>query len=235
MTSTTSQTPAERPLRILLIDDDVLVREAISKLLQPRAGSMVVGETGDRNEALGIAAREKPDIILLGLNLGLDGTGQHFLPELLSAAGAGARVLLLTGVVDPEAHYQAVRLGAMGVVLKGQAVDVLLKAIQKVHAGEAWLNRTLIANLITRIARTDEQKKIDAEADKIESLTRREREVASLVGEGLKNQEIGDRLFISETTVRHHLTTIFSKLDISNRFELILFLYRHKTVRPPFI
>ena len=120
----------------------------------------------------------------------------------------------------------------MGIVSKGQAADELLKAINKVHAGEVWLNRSLTANLITSIARNDEQtKRMQAEAAELETLTYREREVATLAGEGLKSKEIGARLFISEITVRHHLTSIFSKLDVSNRLGLILFLYRHKLVK----
>ena len=222
------------PIRVLLVDTSVLVREALSVLLQVRAGLTVVGEAGSRSEALVIAAREKPDVILLDLDLALPDSGLGFLPELLSAAGSQARVLILTtGVSNSEAHCQAARLGAMGIVSKGQPADELLKAINKVHSGEVWFNRSLTANLITSIARNDEQtKRIHAEAAELETLTYREREVAKLAGEGLKSKEIGERLFISEITVRHHLTSIFSKLDVSNRLGLILFLYRHKLVKP---
>ena len=218
-------------IRVLLIDDHVLVREALSVLLQVRAGLKVVGEAGNPSEALSIAAREKPDIILLALNLDLFDGGLNLLPELLSAAGSQARILLLTDRRDSTTHCQAARLGAMGIVLKRETSNDLLKAISKVHAGEVWLNRSLTASLITSIARNDEQtKKAQAEAAPLELLTDREWEVATLAGEGLRSKEIGKRLFISEITVRHHLTSIFGKLDVSNRLGLILFLYRHKLV-----
>jgi two-component system nitrate/nitrite response regulator NarL len=218
-------------IRVLLIDDHVLVREALSVLLQVRAGLKVVGEAGNPSEALSIAAREKPDIILLALNLDLSDGRLNLLPKLLSAAGSQARILLLTDGRDSTTHCQAARLGAMGIVLKRETSNDLLKAISKVHAGEVWLNRSLTASLITSIARNDEQtKKAQAEAAPLELLTDREREVATLAGEGLRSKEIGKRLFISEITVRHHLTSIFGKLDVSNRLGLILFLYRHKLV-----
>ena len=218
-------------IRVLLIDDHVLVREALSVLLQVRAGLKVVGEAGNPSEALSIAAREKPDIILLALNLDLSDGRLNLLPKLLSAAGSQARILLLTDGRDSTTHCQAARLGAMGIVLKRETSNDLLKAISKVHAGEVWLNRSLTASLITSIARNDEQtKKAQSEAAPLELLTDREWEVATLAGEGLRSKEIGKRLFISEITVRHHLTSIFGKLDVSNRLGLILFLYRHKLV-----
>jgi len=218
-------------IRVLLIDDHVLVREALSVLLQVRAGLKVVGEARSPSEALSIAAREKPNIILLALNLDQSDGGLNLLPELLSAAGSQARILLLTDGRDSTTHCQAARLGAMGIVLKRETSNDLLKAISKVHAGEVWLNRSLTASLITSIARNDEQtKKAQSEAAPLELLTDREREVATLAGEGLRSKEIGKRLFISEITVRHHLTSIFGKLDVSNRLGLILFLYRHKLV-----
>ena len=218
-------------IRVLLIDDHVLVREALSVLLQVRAGLKVVGEARNPSEALSIAAREKPNIILLALNLDQSDGGLNLLPELLSAAGSQARILLLTDGRDSTTHCQAARLGAMGIVLKRETSNDLLKAISKVHAGEVWLNRSLTASLITSIARNDEQtKKAQSEAAPLELLTDREREVAALAGEGLRSKEIGKRLFISEITVRHHLTSIFGKLDVSNRLGLILFLYRHKLV-----
>src|SRR5262245_34619152 len=221
------------PIGVLLIDDDVLVREALGVLLRVRAGLKVVGEAGRRSEALEIAAREKPDVILLALNLDKCDGGLNLVPELLSAAGNQARVLLLTDRHDSTTHCQAARLGAMGIVLKTQTSEELFKAINKVYAGEVWLDRSLTAILIRSIARNDQQaKQVHAEAAALDLLTHREWEVATLAGEGLRSKEIGQRLFISEITVRHHLTSIFSKLDVSNRLGLILFFSRQKLVKP---
>ncbi|MFY9556813.1 MAG: response regulator transcription factor [Blastocatellia bacterium] len=218
-------------IRILVIDDHVIVRSGLRMLIENHAGMVVIGEAGNRVDALTIAAREQPDIILLDLDIGGE-SGLDFLSELLAAA-AKARVLVLTGVRDTEAHRRAVHLGAMGLVLKDKATEVLIKAIQKVHAGEVWLDRSLTASVLSEITRADQRKKDDPDAAKISSLTEREREIVGLVCQGLKNRQIGDQLFISEATVRNHLTSILSKLELSDRFELALFSYRHHLAIPP--
>jgi DNA-binding NarL/FixJ family response regulator len=128
-------------------------------------------------------------------------------------------------VTDPKVHQHAFELGAMGVVLKDQSIDTLVRAIRKLHAGEAWLERVQTANLLNAIRR-----RRDPEDVKIESLTKREREVILMVGQGLNGAAIGERLFISEATVRNHLTSILSKLELANRFELAVYAFRHRLV-----
>jgi two-component system nitrate/nitrite response regulator NarL len=119
----------------------------------------------------------------------------------------------------------------MGLVLKEKAPDELFKAIEKVYAGEVWLDRSLTALVLSKIVRSNGTKKIEPETDKIALLTEREREVVTLVSEGLGNKGIAERLFISPTTVRHHLTSIFRKIEVSNRFELIILLHQQKLAR----
>ena len=220
-----------QPLRIVLIDDHGIVRAGLRMLIESQAGMTVVGEAATRADALAIAAREQPDIILLDLDLEGE-SGLDFLQELLDIPPR-ARVIILTGVRDPEAHRRAVRLGAMGLVIKDKAAEVLIKAIEKVHAGEVWLDRALTASVLSEMAQADQTKKADPEAEKIGSLTSREREVVGLVCEGLKNKQISERLFISEATVRNHLTSILSKLELSDRFELALYSYRQHLAKPP--
>jgi DNA-binding NarL/FixJ family response regulator len=135
------------------------------------------------------------------------------------------RVLVLTGLHEVEAHRQAICGGAMGVVLKEQAPEVLLKAIEKVHAGEVWLDRTMLASVLGELV-ANRATRVDAEATHIAMLTGREREVIAQVGQGLRNKQIADRLGITETTVRHHLTSIFDKLGVTSRLELVLFAHR---------
>ena len=221
----------KEPIRILLIDDHVIVRAGLRMLIENHKGMVVVGEAGTRIDALAIAAREKPQVILLDLDMGNE-SGLDFLRELLDAA-AGARVVMLTGVRDPEAHRRAVHLGAMGLVLKDKATEVLIKAIEKVHAGEVWLDRSLTASVLSEMSQAREIRRADPDARRISSLTDREREIVGLVCEGLKNKQIGDRLFISEATVRNHLTSILGKLELSDRFELALYAYRHHLAKPP--
>lgn len=221
----------KEPIRILLIDDHVIVRAGLRMLIENHKGMVVVGEAGTRIDALAIAAREKPQIILLDLDMGNE-SGLDFLRELLDAS-AGARVVMLTGVRDPEAHRRAVHLGAMGLVLKDKATEVLIKAIEKVHAGEVWLDRSLTASVLSEMSQAREIRRADPDARRISSLTDREREIVGLVSEGLKNKQIGDMLFISEATVRNHLTSILSKLELTDRFELALYAYRHHLAKPP--
>src|SRR5262245_19128884 len=130
-------TTSVQSIHVLLIEDHAVVRAGLRLLLESRPGLVVVGEAANHADALALTAREQPDIILLDLALGGE-SGLDLLPRLLAAAG-GVRVLILTGVGDVEEHRQAIRRGAMGLVLKEQAPEVLLKAIEKVHAGEIWL------------------------------------------------------------------------------------------------
>lgn len=219
------------PIKILLIDDHVIVRAGLRMLLENHDGMIVVGEAGTPAEGLIIAEREQPDIVLLDLDMGAE-NGLDFMPLCLSAVPT-ARVVILTGLRDAEAHRRAVHMGALGLVFKEKAAEVLIKAIQKVYQGEVWLDRALTATVLTERSHADERRKPDPESEKIAFLTEREREVVGLVCEGLKNKQIGERLFISEATVRNHLTSILSKLSLSDRFELALFAYRHHLAKPP--
>jgi two-component system, NarL family, nitrate/nitrite response regulator NarL len=223
--------PAVKLIRILIVDDHPIVRAGLRMLIKNNRDMTVVGEADGRSEALASAAREQPNIVLLDLDLG-DESGLDFLRDLL-AASPEARVLVLTGVRDPEAHRRAVHLGAMGIVLKDRAAEILIKAIEKVHAGEVWLDRSLTASVLSEISDADKNTNATGNSKKIASLTDREREVVGLVCEGLKNKQIAERLFISEATVRNHLTSILGKLDLSDRFELALYAYRQHLAKPP--
>jgi DNA-binding NarL/FixJ family response regulator len=200
-------------------------------LLESQPQLRVVGEAANRAEALEIASREQPDIILLEIDSDAH-NGLDIIPELRTAAKQ-ARVLLLDGLLDTKIYHQAAHLGAMGLVRKDQAVEVLFKAIKKVHAGEIWFDRTVMANVLAEMLHAREAKRIDPEATKIALLTERERELIAHLGEGLKNKQIAERLSISEVTVRHHLTSIFNKLDVADRLELLIYAYRHRLATPP--
>jgi DNA-binding NarL/FixJ family response regulator len=193
-------------------------------LVESRPNMKVVGEAANKAETLEFAACQQPDIVLLDLCLGQE-NAVDFLPELLARA-ADARVIILTGVHDPEQHGRAVRLGAMGVALKNTTPQLLLKAIERVHAGEVWLDRFLTSSLIVRMRDTHKPTKAEEAQARVAKLTAREMDVIALVGEGLKNKQIADRLCISEITVRHHLTSIFEKLGVADRLDLLRFAYQ---------
>ena len=213
------------------MDDHQVVRTGLRMIIESQPEMRIVGEAGNRVEALAIAAKENPDIILLDLDLG-DSSGADIIDELLKAASS-ARIIILTGIRSPEAYKKALMLGAMGIVPKDKAADVLINAIKVVRNGEAWIDPATTASILSAVSRSTRPKPADPEAEKIAALTNREKEVVALVGEGFKNKEIADRLFISDTTVRHHLTSIFDKLGVSDRVELLIYAYKHGLADPP--
>ena len=189
---------------------------------------VVVGEAGNKAEAVPIASREQPEIVILDPCL-REGSGLDLIPELLLAA-EDTKIIVLTGVQDPEEYQRAIRLGAMGVVNKETSADIFIKAIRRVHAGELWLERQKTAKLVSGLRRDLQAPNPVADGDKASRLTGREREIVLLVGEGLRNKQVADRLYISEATVRHHLTSILKKLDVSDRLELLIFAYEHNLI-----
>jgi two-component system nitrate/nitrite response regulator NarL len=214
---------------ILIVDDHAVVRASLRLMLEKQACIKVVGEAGNKAEALDIASREQPEIILLDLCL-REESGMDLIPELLRVA-EDSRIVVLTGVLDEMEHRRAIHLGAMGVVSKEAPPNLLIKAIERVNAGELWLNRHMTALLVSELRRPIEPPKPPAEADMIARLTARELEIISLVGDGKKNKQIAESLCISNATVRHHLTSILSKLEVSDRLELLIFAYKNSLVK----
>lgn len=222
--------PAPQKIRIVIVENQLVVREGLRMLLDNHPGIKVVAMASTRPEALEIIAREPSDLIILDLELG-GVSALPFIPQLREAAKT-SRVLVLTGLRDSQTHQKAAQLGAMGVVLKEDAADLLLKAIQKVYLGEAWLDRLTLGNLIWQLSSQDKEL-IDPQRKKISSLTERERQVIALIAEGLKNKQIAERLFISPTTVTHHLSSIYSKLGVSDRLELVVYAFANKLAKMP--
>ena len=222
--------PSPVKIRILIVDDQLVVREGLRMLIENHPGIEVVAMASTRTEALEIIAREPCDLIILDLELG-GYSALSFIPQLREAAKS-ARVLVLTGSRDSETHQKVAELGAMGVVLKEDAADRLLKAIEKVYKGEAWLDRLTLGNLLWQMSNQDKNS-LDPRAKKISSLTDRERQVIALIAEGLKNRQIAERLFISPTTVTHHLSSIYSKLGVSDRLELVIYAFANKLAKMP--
>ena len=221
-------TLAKDEIRILIVDHHQLVRTGLRMLIESVPGMKVVGKASNKCEALALAASKKPNVILLEIDLGTE-DGLDILPSLRETA-RDARVLILTGVKEIETHRRAARMGAAGLVLKEHTGDVLLKAIKKVHQGEVWLDRSMMSILLNEMTTPED---VDPETSKIASLTDRERGVIALIAEGLKNKQIAERLFISETTVTHHLSSIFSKLGVSDRLELVIYSFAHKLAKMP--
>jgi DNA-binding NarL/FixJ family response regulator len=214
-------------IRILLTVEESLVRTALRTLLSSWPGFEVVGEAATKNDALQLIHHLKPSVVLLSFIVDEQINLQTV--HELATASSESRLVVLMGEAEPRFRVETVRQGARGVVLRKKAAGELRKAIEKIHeTDEIWLDRASLTSLLTKIAPAVEpvvEPNVDAN---LSLLTEREREVLDLVVQGLRNKEIGGRLFISDITVRHHLTTIFNKLGRSNRFELIASLHGHK-------
>jgi len=215
-------------IRVLVMSDHELTREALCLLLRNQPPLRLVGEA--RNGPWDLAAaREKPDVILIDLDSSR-GQGFDFLSKITKEARR-ARLLVLTGAPISEV-YQVIQLGVTGVVSKEKPASFLLKAIEHVNAGEVWLDRSMTAQVVREVLFPDYGPE-NGETARIATLTRREREVITLVGTGSKNEQIAGRLSITLTTVKHHLTSIFNKLAVTDRFGLIFYAYKHGLASPP--
>jgi two-component system nitrate/nitrite response regulator NarL len=212
-------------VRILIFDPYTLIRTGLRLIIEAEPGMQVVGDAGDTTTALEMITSQQPDIILLKLHPSGD-PDLEVISRLLEACNQ-SKIILLTTTDDYQTCSQAIQRGVLGVVAKTKSPQTLLKAIRKVHSGEVWIERTMMADLVNDISLAHRLPDIESESEHIDQLTKRERQVIELIGQGLKNKQIAIRLCISEVTVRHHLTSIFNKLGVSDRLELLVFAQRY--------
>jgi DNA-binding NarL/FixJ family response regulator len=230
MQSQTTAAVSDR-VRVFVIEDQELYRAGLCLLLSQQPGFKVVGNAAAGADALSRIHEERPDVALVAISPN-DRAGIDILPEIF-ASSEETRVLVLSGSNDPDLHRRAVRVGASGVISIDKTSDMLVKAIERVNAGEAWLDRSTTASLLRELSPRNRAARKDPEEIKIAALTERERGVIKLVGSGLKNKQIAEKLFISDITVHHHLTSIYSKLSVSDRLELLIYAYRYGLAELP--
>ena len=216
-------------IRVVIVEPQRLIREALHGLLKATPDMIVVGEASGASQLLKVVDAQRPDVVLITL----DGWGERevALLQQLPNVTERARTLVLTSDVDVTLHARVIELGAVGVVLKTQSAQVLVKAVRKVHAGELWLDRAEAATIINRLTRKHAED--NPEVRRIASLTPRQRQIVALITEGLTNKDMAARLFISEATVRNHLTSILDKLQLTDRFQLAVYAFRRGLVRCP--
>jgi DNA-binding NarL/FixJ family response regulator len=217
-------------ITILIIDAHAVLRAGLRALLDEHAGLRVVGEAADCATACEIVAAKQPRIVVLGLNSG-DESDLDALPEVFAAAPE-VRVLVLCGVRDPAVYRRAMMFGAMGLVRKEQPIETVITAIHAVVAGELWLERPMLTSILNYPARPKAASS-PSSAEPSAKLTEREREVIRLLGEGLNSQQLAERLVLGQSTVRHHLTSIYTKLGVQNRFELVVYAYQYQLAKLP--
>lgn len=212
-------------IRVALVSGSVLFRAGLAKLLEGE-GVSVLQEANSLLEVLPLLENDPPDIIILDFDPQVDGLARL---DCLDSAFHTSRIIALSQRTRTAEHTRLIESGAVGLVFKSDPPEVLIKAIRKVYAGEVWLDRTSTAALLGRMSQNRRQKAV--ETQRMQSLTKRESEIIALVGEGLNNGAIGKRLFISESTVRHHLTSVFAKLNVVDRLGLAVYAFKHGLVR----
>lgn len=217
-------------IRVVLADDQALVRAGFRVLLETEDGFEVLAEAGDGEQAVAAAAEHKPDIVVMDVRMpgvdGLEATRRITAdPEL-----AGVKVLVLTTFDVDEYVYEALRAGASGFLLKDTDPVELLRALKVVAAGEALLAPTVTRRLIAEFVDRPENRRIDVSA--VREITDREREVLGLVAGGMSNDEIAAHLVISTATARTHVSRIMTKIGARDRAQLVVLAYESGLVSP---
>ena len=212
-------------ISVLIADDHAIFREALRKLLENDPKLAVVGEAGNGRDTIRLARELHPDILLLDLSMPIT-PGLEALREITQFAPR-IRTLILTAEVGDSDVTEALQLGARGVLMKHAATELLFKSIHMVMAGQYWVGRDSVADLIEML-RERRAVPVVMPSDPVFGLTPRELEMVSAVVAGCSNNDIADKLAISSKTVKHHLTNIFDKLGLSNRLELALFAVQHR-------
>ncbi|MEV4801510.1 response regulator transcription factor [Nonomuraea sp. NPDC049421] len=215
-------------IRVLIADDQGMVRTGFTVFLSGQPDIEVVGEAADGREAVERAAELKPDVVLMDVRMpsmnGLEATRE------LMARGGAPKVLILTTFDLDDYVYEALRAGASGFLLKDASAAQLAEAVRVVAAGEALIAPAITKRLITEFARLGSPRPVPAR--RLDELTERETEVLLLVAQALSNQEIAEKLFVAEQTVKTHVGRVLMKLGLRDRAQAIVFAYESGLVRP---
>lgn len=233
-------------IRVVLVDDHQLVRMGFKLILESEPDIVVVGEATDGREAVSVVAEHRPDLVCMDVQMPvLDGIAAT--REIMQLGGSVPRVLMLTTFRDEGAVRDSLRAGASGFVLKNSPPETLVEAVRVVHSGDALLDpqvtRGVIAGMLQDIAEGAPPQSADAlqsvpasqpaaEHPALASLTDREGEVLALIAEGLSNADIAQRLFVSEATVKTHVSNLLAKIGVRDRIHAVIFAYNVGVVAP---
>lgn len=212
-------------IRVVVVDDHDLMRNGICSLIEQDARLVVAGDFAYVKKLPSKIFARKPDIILLDLD------DEHDIFELVSnlrQINSRVPILFLTSEEHSPLSEKAIVAGAQGLITKDKDPDFLQLAIVRAYQGEVWLTRSMMASVIDSLRQAGEH--TSPEEARIATLTPQEREVIRLLNQGLNNRQIGERIHLSESTIRHHFTSIYKKLDLPDRLALLVFAYRHGLV-----
>jgi NarL family two-component system response regulator LiaR len=207
-----------KKIRILVTDDQTVVREGLVAILANYADIEVVGQASDGLQAMEIIRREKPDVVLLDMMMP-NQDGLTTIPKIKESAPE-TKILVVTAFAENDLVYQAIKAGALGYILKDATRDQLLMAVRDVAQGRASLQPSIAVKLIQEINHPTES------VYTADPLTRRELETIKLIARGLSNQEIADKLFVNERTVAKYVSSILDKLQLANRTQAALYALR---------
>jgi two-component system response regulator DegU len=215
------------PIKVAIADDHGLFREGMRRLLSLEKDILVVGEASHGDEVVKVVERTKPDVLLLDVKMPRADVVQTLLE--LREKNPATNVLIVTAFSEDETVLNTAKGGARGYVLKGTDFPTLLHAIKTVHDGGTWIDKdTPSATVFEEIVESQSGEfRRSTPSYGVKDLTKRELEILKLVAEGLTNEEIGKKIFISEKTVKTHLTNIFDKLKVNNRFKAALMIMAH--------
>ncbi len=206
------------PIDILVVDDHPLFRQGVVHSLEMDPDFKVVGETASGEEALALARALLPQVVLLDISM--PGWSGIVTAEKIAMACPATAIVMLTGSDDKDKLLAALKAGARGYVLKGVSAKELANVVRTAVAGEVYVSPSIAAEMLVSLTR-------GKAPDPLQELTEREREILSLIGNGLTNREIGERIFLSEKTIKHYVTNILQKLQVRSRVEAALLASRH--------
>jgi DNA-binding NarL/FixJ family response regulator len=207
-------------IRVLVVDDDALVRAGLTMLLAGAEEIAIVGEAADGSEVAGAVAEHRPDVVLMDIRMpGMDGLAAT---ELLRAQADAPEVIVLTTFEADDYVLRALRAGAGGFLLKDTPPVEIVRAVRAVAAGEPILSPAITRRLIGHVTESEEDERRRTARDQLDRLTDREREVAVAIGLGKSNAEISRELYMSVATVKAHVSRVFEKLELNNRVQIAL-------------
>ena len=215
-------------IRVLVVDDEARIRSGLGLMIESQPDIRVVDEAKDGREAVELALRHRPDVILI------DGQRPHLAgidaTRRITAVDDPPRVVVLTTFGNDENVYEALRAGASAFLLKDSRPEDVINAIRVVVGGEALLSPAVTRRLVDQFVAAGRRPDVP---DSYESLTDREREIFGLIAEGLSNQEIADRVFVSFSTAKTHVSSILTKLGLRDRVHAVIYAYQHGLAEPP--
>jgi DNA-binding NarL/FixJ family response regulator len=205
-------------IRVLVVDDHPLFRQGVVHSLDSDAGLTVVGETASGEEALRLARELLPDVVLLDISM--PGWNGLVTAEKITTACPATTIVMLTVSEDKDKLFAAFKAGARAYVLKGVSARELTRVVRTAANGEVYVSPSLAAEMLVSLTQGQAP-------DPLQELTEREREILGLIGAGMTNREIGERIFLSEKTIKHYVTNILQKLQVRSRVEAALLAAQH--------